>query len=248
LRLLSTFVTSGLDPRHGFKFFRAARSTLALLSLEIWGLCATIPLTLSSSALRLESAAGGESPWQWPALQSPFGLLLLVVFLAPALIDATSSRSAAELHSIHRIAPSRALVLCDWALILFKCEVAAGIFLGGAMPFGTSLDTGSLTLGIAAYQLKYLMLVLLLAKLRAVLDFPRAEEIALPYLRWLSVPLVLFAGMSLISIEAERFALLRWICAASGYGLCLALVVGLAGLAIARRTATSASSSINPWL
>jgi hypothetical protein len=133
-------------------------------------------------------------------------------------------------------------------LILFKCEIAVALFLGGTMPFATNF-TGGLALGIAAHQLKFVALVLIVARLRKALDFPRADELAFPYLRWLAVPFFLFAGASLISIDAERFALLRWLCAASGYGLCLTLLVGgaLAVLAL-RRTTTSASSSINPWL
>ena len=202
---------------------------------------------------------GGE-PWNWVALRTPVGPLLLLLFFAPAALDRSPIPTAlpdidpSVLSSPAAPRPrGGAGGALGWGATFLLCGAGAALFLGGwSVPFVDRAVQERLfplqALGALLFLLKTWLLALGIAVARETFPRLRVDQSTNPLLRWF-LPLSLAAGgVTAAWLLLDPGPLVRRVIAALGTGLVTLLLLHASRrVALAVRTA-GAQPHVSPFL
>jgi NADH-quinone oxidoreductase subunit H len=244
-------------------------SPLRGLRLSAWTLLYHVPssiavgcvLVLSGSIQLTEivRAQGGE-PWHWNALRTPAGLLMLLLFFAPVLLDRSPPPSRlpdAEPSALANLAGRNARggfsSALTWGSLFVLCGVGAALFAGGwALPLiERSTQEKSFALqaaGALLFLVKTWTLALGVAVARETLPRVRIDQTGSPFLGWLLPGSLLVSALTAGWIFWDPAPLLRRVIAMVGTFLFALLAVHVSRRLAGAVRAAGAQSHVSPFL
>lgn len=248
---------------------KARWSPVQGLKLSLWTVLYHLPTAAAAACVVAQSgslmihdvvrAQGGE-PWNWVALRTPIGPLLLLLFFAPALLDRAAQPTVipdAEPWALANPAAPRqgggVSGSLGWGAMFLLCGAGAALFLGGwSLPFVDRSTQARLfplqALGALLFLAKTWLLALAVAVVRETLPKMRIDQSTSPLLRWFLPLSAVACGLTAGWTYFEPGPLVRRVVSVAGAALIVLMSLHLGRrLAMAVRAA-GAQPHVSPFL